>query len=157
MAERLSTGFVNATQITGSTLATMANGVIGILSGTQPADANDTESGSLLMLLTLNSGAFTGGVATNGLNMDAVVAGVLYKAAAEVWSGVGLAAAGTGTTATWYRWYDNAYTTGASTTAVRVDGAIGTTSAYEMRMANTTIVEDGPSTVSTFTYTRPRS
>jgi len=157
MAERLSTGFVNATQVTGCTKDVMANGVIGIFSGTQPASANDTEAGSLLMLLTLNSGAFVGGVATNGLNMDAVVDGVLYKAAAEVWSGVGLAAAGTGTTATWYRWYANAYTTGASTSAVRVDGAIGTTSAYEMRMSNTTIVENGPSTVSTFTYTRPRS
>jgi len=155
--ERLSTGFVNATQIAGSTKDIMANGVIGIYSGTQPLSANDTESGSLLMLLTLEGGAFVGGEATNGLNMDAVVDGVLFKAAAEVWKGVGLPAAGTGTTATWYRWYDNAFTKGASTTAVRLDGSIGTTSSYEMRMSNTTIVENGPSTVSTFTYTRPRS
>jgi len=157
MAEKLSTGFVNKTQTEGSTVTVMANGVIGIFSGTQPTTANDTETGTLLMRLTLNSAAFEGGVATNGLNMDAVVDGVLYKAAAEIWSGVGLAAAGTGTQATWYRWYDNSYTTGADTTSARVDGAIGTTSSFEMRMANTTIVEDGPSTVSTFTYTRPRA
>jgi len=157
MPLRLSTGFVHASQVTDDTVAIMANSVIGIFSGTQPADANDTEAGTLLMLLTLNSGAFTGGVATNGLNMETDVAGVLSKAAAEVWSGIGLAAAGAGTTATWFRWYANAYTTGASTSAVRIDGGIGTTTAYQMRMSNTTIVENGPSVVSTFTYTRPRA
>jgi hypothetical protein len=157
MAERLSTGFVNAVNVTGSVKSLMADGIVAIYSGTQPTTADDTESGTLLMLLTLNSGAFTPGVATNGLNMDVSVAGVLAKAVAEVWSGLGLAAAGTGTVAGWFRWYDNDMVTGASTTAVRVDGSIGTTTAYELRMSNTTIVENGPSTVSTFTYTTPKA
>ena len=157
MAERLSTGFVDAVNTVGSVKSIMANGVISIYSGAQPTTADDAESGTLLMKLTLNSGAFTPGVATNGLNMDVSVAGVLAKAVAEVWSGVGLAAAGTGTTAGWFRWYYNNMVTGASTTARRVDGAIGTTTAYEMRMSNTTIVQDGPSTVSTFTYTTPKA
>lgn len=157
MPLRLSSGFAHATQVTGSTLATMANGTIHIYSGTQPADANDTEAGTLLMKITLNSGAFTGTPSTtNGINMETDVAGVLSKAVAEVWSGVGLAAAGTGTEATWFRWYSNAYETGAGTSKVRVDGGIGTTTAYQMRMSNTTIVENGPSVVTAFTFTRPR-
>lgn len=157
MAERLSTGFVNARNVTGCVKDIMAYGVIYIFSGTQPADADNVETGTLLMKLTLNGGAFVPGVNTNGLNMDVSTGGVLAKAVAEVWSGIGLAAAGTGTVAGWYRWYDNDVTTGASTTAIRVDGAIGTSTSYEMRMTNTTIVENGPSTVSTFTYTAPRS
>jgi len=157
MAERASTGFVNAVNTVGCVKDIMANGVIGIYSGTQPATADATENGSLLMLLTLESGAFEGGTATNGLNMDVSTAGVLAKAVAEIWSGVGLAAAGEGTTSTWFRWYDNDYVTGASSVAVRYDGSIGTTTSYEMRMANTTIVEDNPTVVNTFNYRNPMS
>lgn len=154
MAERLSTGFVNAVNQTGSVKATMQDSVIGIFSGTQPANADATEgAGSLLMLITVDGGAFTGGSATNGLEMGTSTDGVLSKAAGETWKGTGLAAASTGTTATWFRWYANAYTTGASTSAVRIDGAIGTTSAYEMQMSNTSIVEDVEAIVNTFTYT----
>lgn len=157
MAERLSTGFVNAVNETGSVKSIMANGVIHIYSGAQPANADAVETGDLLMKITVDAGAFTGGVATNGLNMGVSTDGVLAKAAAETWKGEGLAAAGTGTTAGYFRWYDNNETTGASTTAVRVDGAIGTSSAYELQMTNTTIAENGPSTINTFTYTTPKS
>jgi len=72
---------------------------------------------------------------------------------AEVWSGDGLAAAGTGTVAGWFRWYDNDAVTGASTSSIRLDGSIGTTSSYEMQLSNTNIVEDGPALFPTFTYT----
>jgi hypothetical protein len=161
MALRLSTGFAHATNVIGDTKTVMAEGVIAIFDGTQPADADLTEAGyNLLMYLTLDGNAFTpgGGAGCNGLNMDVDVAGVLSKAVAEVWSGVGLAAAGTGgTTAVWFRWYDSSHTTGASTSAIRVDGSIGTTTLYQMRMSNTTIVTGGPSVVSSFTYTRPRA
>lgn len=158
MAERLSTGFVQALNTVGSVKSILANSVIYIYSGTQPATADDTETGTLLMKLTLNGGAFVSGVATNGLNLDISAGGVMAKAVAEVWSGIGLAAAGTaGTVAGWFRWYANTVVQGASTTGVRVDGAIGTTTSYEMRMANTTIVENGPSTVQAGTYTSPKS
>lgn len=157
MAERLSTGFVNARNITGSLVSMMANSVIHIYSGTQPADADSVETGTLLMKLTLSSGAFVPGVGTNGLNMGVSTGGVLEKAAAETWSGLGLTAAGTGTAAGWFRWYANDVTTGASTVAIRMDGAIGTTTAYEMRMSNTIIVDGNPTVVSTFTYTTPKA
>lgn len=157
MAERLSTGFVNARNVTGCVKDIMANGIIHIYSGTQPADADAVETGDLLMKLTLGSGAFVPGVATNGINMGTSTGGVLSKDGSEVWSGIGLTIAGTGTAAGWYRWYANDAVTGASTTAVRVDGAIGTSTSYEMRMSNTIIVENGPSTVNTFTFTSPRA
>lgn len=156
MAEKFSTGTRNA-MLTGESFKDIfANGVCAIYSGTQPTDADAAEgAGSLLMLLTLSGGAFTPGSATNGINFGVATNGVLAKDALEVWSGLGLAAAGSGTTATWFRFYDNDMVTGASTTARRFDGAIGTSTSYDMRMSNTTVVEDGPSTVSTFTVTIP--
>jgi len=157
MAERLSTGFVDAVNQTGSVKAVMVNGIIALYSGSQPATADAAETGDLLGLVTLASGAFTPGVATNGLEMGTSAAGVLSKAAAEVWSGVGLAAASTGTTAGWFRWYDNAMTTGISTTAVRVDGAIGGSASFEMQGSNVVIVEDVEFVINTFTYTQPKA
>jgi len=156
MAERLSTGFVNAINVTGSVKTIMANSVIHVYSGTQPTTADAAETGTLLMIYTLASGAFVPGVATNGLNMGTSTDGVLVKAVEEVWSGIGLAAASTGTAAGWFRWYANDVITGASTTAIRIDGAIGSSSSYELQMTNTVIAEDGPSTISTFNYTSPK-
>lgn len=156
MAERLSTGHVNS-QLD-KTRTDYANGILCIFGGaSQPATANDAETGTLLCKITLNSGAFTGGVSTNGINFGAPVDGVLSKAAAETWSGVGLAAAGTGTVATYYRFYANDYTTGPSTTAKRFDGAISTSSSAELQMSVTTIVEGVTVTVNTFTFTQPKA
>ena len=153
--ERLSTGHVQA-QLANLKTA-YANGILCIFSGTQPADADAVETGTLLAKITVDSGAFVGGTATNGLNFDDPVAGVLAKAAAETWSGVGLAAAGTGTVAGWFRFYANDYITGASASAVRFDGAISTSSTSELQMSITTTAESAPIVVGTFNYTLPRT
>lgn len=156
MAEKFSTGDVQSAANALKTSYT--NGVIGIFGGTQPATANDSEGAApLLCLITEDAGAFTGGVATNGINFDTPVDGVLSKATAEVWKGLGTAAAGTGTTATWFRHYSNAYTTGASTTAARYDGAITTASTAELQMTNQTVVENVPVEISTYTRTVKRT
>lgn len=155
MAEKFSTGHAQA--VCAAVRTAYTNGVLALFSGAQPADCNDTEgAGSLLALITVGSGAFVAGQPGNGLNFDAPVAGVLSKAAAETWSGNGLAAAGTGTVATWFRFYANAYVTGASTAAVRFDGAISTASTAELQLSVTTIVEGVPVIINTFTYTPPR-
>lgn len=157
MAERLSTGLADAINTVGSVKDIMDLGVIEIRSGSQPASADDAEEGVLLMLLTVDSLAFTPGTGVNGLSMGTSVDGVLGKAA-ETWSGVGLAAAGSGgLVAGHFRWYDKNYTKGASTTAVRMDGAIGASAAYELQMSNTTIVEAVAAVVQTFNYTTTRS
>ncbi len=156
MAERFSISHANA--VCAAVRTAYANGVLAIYGGaSQPADAEDNEAGTLLALITLASGAFTPGVATNGLNFDAPSAGVLSKAAAETWSGVGLAAAGTGTTATYFRFYDNSQDTGASPTGLRFDGAVGTSSLSELQMTVTTIVEGAPVVINSFTYSPPRA
>ena len=156
MAERFTT--THADMICTAVKNAYANGVLAIYGGaSQPADANDAETGTLLALITVASGAFTPGVATNGLHFDDPSAGVLSKAAAETWSGVGLAAAGTGTTATYFRFYDNIMDVGASPTGLRFDGAIGTTSAAELQMSVSTIVSGAPVVINSFTYTPARS
>ena len=156
MASTYSTGDANASASAMKTA--YANAIIVIFGGTKPATANDTEgSAPILAIITLNSGAFTAGVATNGINLSNPVDGVLSKASGETWSGVGTAAAGTGTTATWFRHYSNAYVTGASTTAARWDGTIGTTTSYQMQTANTTVVEGVPFVINSFTRTVKRS
>lgn len=155
MAKKFSTGDANVRAAAIKTAYT--NGVIGIFGGTQPATANDSEgSAPLLALITLNGGAFTAGVATNGINLSDPVDGVLSKASGEIWSGNGTSAAGAGTAATWFRHYTNAYVTGASATS-RYDGAIGTTTAYEMQMVNNTIVQDVPVLCNGYTRTIKRT
>lgn len=156
MAERFSTGHAN--MVCEAVKTAYANGVLAIFGGAaQPADCNSTEAGTLLCLITVGSGAFTPGVATNGLNFGTVADGSVSKASGETWSGVGLAAAGTGTTATYFRFYDNDYITGASTTATRFDGAISTSSTAELQLGVTTIADGVPVTITSFTYTPPRA
>ena len=157
MAEKFSTAHVNAAMA--AIKIAYAYCVIGLYDGTQPASAEATEgTANLLCLITLNGGAFTGGVTTNGLTFDDPAAGVLSKPSGVIWKGTGTAAAGSGgTTATWFRVYDNSYTTGADTTSCRWDGAIGTSTSYELRMTNPVIVKDVEVTISAFNLTLPMS
>ena len=69
---------------------TFANGVIEVYSGAQPATADAAVTGTLLGTVTLGSGAFTPGVATNGLTFAAAAAGAVAKTG--VWSFNGVAA-----------------------------------------------------------------
>jgi hypothetical protein len=126
------------------------NCICDIYSGSQPANADAAETGTKLCTITLSSGAFSGGSATNGLNFGEVSSGVLSKEAGEVWSGVGLASG----TAGWFRFYDNNYTTGASTTAVRFDGSVAT-SGGQLNISNTTITVGGTTTVDSVALTFP--
>lgn len=125
-----------------------ANGILEIYSGSQPADADTAESGTKLLRITVSSGAVTPGVATNGLDFDAPSGGVLSKAAAETWSGVGLA---TGT-AGWFRFYTNMYHTGSGTSKVRFDGSVSTSGA-QLNLSSLSIVEAATTTIDTFTVT----
>lgn len=157
MALRISTGFRTAllghgSGANGSLKDLLADGVIGIFSGSQPADADTVESGTLLVLITESSGAFTGGVATNGLEFGDAAAGVIAKASGEVWSGVGLV---TGT-AGWFRFYDNGYVTGASSTEIRFDGSVSTSGA-QLNLSSTTITLSATHTIDAFTITMPAS
>lgn len=130
----------------------LRDGVIEIYTGTQPATADLTESGTKLLRITLNSLAFTPGSPTNGLNLATAIAGVASKESGETWSGEGL----TDGTAGWFRYYSNAYTTGASSTAIRFDGVCGVGSG-ELRMSSLTVATGATTTVDSGSITQPAS
>ena len=128
----------------------LRNGVIEIYTGTQPATADLAESGTKLLRITVASGAFTAGAAANGLNLGTPASGVVSKETAEVWSGVGLANG----TAGWFRFYSNAYETGASSTAARFDGVCGVGTG-ELRMSTLTVATGATTTVDSGSITQP--
>lgn len=129
--------------------ATFANGVIDIYSGSQPASADAAVTGTLLGRVTLNSGAFTAGVATNGLTFGAPSGGVVAKTG--VWSFNGVAAG----TAGWFRLKGNALDSDAlSTTLPRVDGSIATSGA-DMNLSNIAIAIGAPNTIDSFSFQIP--
>lgn len=148
MAIRLSTGLINATMSTSSFKSALegASGfLIDIYSGTQPANPDTAASGTLLVTVSL------GGTGAGMHFEDAAVAGVLLKDAAETWSGEAVA---TGT-AGWWRLRRTSDTgTGASTTASRMDGSIGTSGA-DMNQGTLTVTTGAPFLIPTAEYILP--
>lgn len=145
---RLSTGLCNAVLTGGSgngVKASLDGGFINIYSGTQPATADAGATGTLLGTITKDGDGVT------GLTFDAAAAKVLSKAAAEAWKMVGAAAG----TAGWFRFYKSGDTlTASSTTAKRLDGAIGTSGA-ELNLSNLSIDVGQVNTCDAFTITMP--
>lgn len=153
MAERFSTGLRNQVLKAGgdSYADALLDGIIYLFTGSQPSSADATEgTATNLVKITLASGAFVSGVATNGIELELAVLGVLSKKVAEVWSGVNLADGVIG----WGRFYANTVVQGESTTAIRMDFAVSQSGA-ELSAGNTTVVTGGTTTISTFTITLP--
>lgn len=150
MTLRLSTKLRDNLAGTTGFASTFANGYIEIYSGTQPATADAAVTGTLLGTVTLGSGAFTPGVATNGLTFAAASGGAVSKSG--VWSFNGVAAG----TAGWFRLKTNAEAVGGilSTTLARLDGSIAVSGA-DMNLSNIAISIGAPNTVDVFTWTQP--
>ena len=156
MAERFSTGLRNTIlKASGSSLAdALANGVIYLYSGTQPATADATEgTATKLVEISVASVAYVPSTGANGLNMDVAASGIVSKATGEVWSGVNLADGTIG----WGRFYGNAdpVVTGVSTTAIRFDFAVSQGGITELSAGSTSVLASGTTTISTFTVTCP--
>jgi hypothetical protein len=146
---RFSTGLRNAILNSSGIKEQMANGIIRLYSGAQPASADSAVSGTLLCEYTLDGGAFSHGSATNGINFDDPVSGVLSKAAAEAWRGLGLADGVGG----YFRFCANpADAGGASTTLARIDGSVGK-SASDLNLSNVNITVGVPNTIDVFNIT----
>ena len=149
MTLRLSTAL--RTNLAGATgfATTFANGIIEIRTGTQPATADTAASGTLLGTVTLASGAFTPGTATNGLTFAAASGGAVSKSG--IWSMAGIAAG----TAGWFRLKANALDDNTlSTTLPRLDGSIAVSGA-DMNLSNISIAIGAPTTIDSFTWTQP--
>lgn len=112
-------------------------------SGTRPADADATEAGggTVLTQITLPTPAFAASASAGSI------------AKSGTWQDLSADASGT---ADWFRMYDSAVTTGASTTAIRIDGTVGlNTGTFDLEFDNIIFTATDPITVDTFTVTIP--
>jgi hypothetical protein len=135
---KFSTGFRDELLDGVDAMATkFANGFLDIFSGAQPADADTTEgAGTLLASVLLPALPFAA----------AAVSGAIAKLG--TWEDTSANAAGT---AAWFRLYDSAHTTGASTSAVRMDGTVGLDSGtFDLEFANIVFVLADPIVIDTF-------
>ena len=149
MTVRLSTKLRDNLAGTTGFASTFANGVIEIYSGSQPVSADNAVSGILLGTVTLGSGAFTPGTATNGLTFAAASGGAASKSGVWSFNGVAVGTAG------WFRLKGNAADAGAlSTVLPRLDGSIATSGA-DLNLSNISIAVGAPNTIDSFAWTTP--
>ena len=159
----LLTGIVNTTEVFaaatvlayargGSLKDILKDGVIRIYSGAQPADPDTAVSGTLLLEISVDAGAFVAGAFDNGLEFeDDPLAGEIEKASGETWQDTGIAAGVAG----YFRFVGNPTDAGgASTTLPRIDGSVGTSGA-DLNMSNTTIAIGATYTLDSFKLTLP--
>lgn len=145
MALSLSTGLRNGILDT-SALNTLLNaGEIRIWSGSAPATADDTATGTLLVTINTSTGS---GFDLKFLNT--AVSGVLSKSA-NTWDGVAVA---TGTAGYFRYCASTSDANGTSTTEVRIQGAVSTSGA-ELNMSSTSITSAATTTIDTFDITMP--
>ena len=121
-------------EMLGAVKTQLADGVIYLYSGTQPASADAAVTGTLIATVTVDSGAWTAGSPTNGLEFGTVADAEMDKAAAENWKFTCTTAGTIG----WGRFVGNAADNGAlSTTLPRIDFSVGVTSG-DCRMSKVT-------------------
>lgn len=135
----------------GSMKDIMADGVLRIYSGSQPANADAAVAGTLLVEITVDGGAFVHGAQANGLYLDDASSGAISKPSGVTWKGTAVA---TGT-AGWARWCANPSDTGgSSTTLARIDMSVGTSNA-DLILVSTTITAALEYSLNNVTLTRP--
>jgi hypothetical protein len=135
----------------GSLKDVMKDGVIYIYSGAQPTSADAAVQGTLLMTVTVSSGAWVAGAFGNGLEFENDPTDGVIEKNSEVWSSVAVA---TGT-AGWFRFCGNATDAGlASTVLPRIDGNLGTSGA-DLVMPSTAITLGRTYTIDDFAITLP--
>jgi len=155
-AEGAGAQVIIVTCVGGSYAGIFRNGVMEIRTGPQPADPDAAETGSLLLTITLNGGAFVAGAPANGINFGQVSDGEMKKAidpatgVAEIWSGIAVADG----TAGWFRIYTNDYDDGADSTAVRLDGSVAT-SGSQLNMTSTSIITGVATTIDSVSLNMP--
>jgi hypothetical protein len=151
MTIRASTGLKNAMLGTVGLQTALTDGVIRVYSGSQPASADNAVTGTLLMEITLNGGAFSHGSPTNGLEWDTPTAGTISKPVADAWQGAGI----TDGVAGWARFCANPLDDGSSsTTLARVDMSVGKGTG-DLQLSNVNVATSAPITVDVATLRLP--
>lgn len=130
----------------GSFAQVFANSVMDGYSGTRPSSGADAaETGTKLISFTKDAGAFVAGTSTNGINFGDMSGTTLQGAIdpntgiTEVIRGIGLVAGTVG----YCRLYANAYTTGASSSAVRADGIVSDSGGGDVNFSTTKTIVVG--------------
>lgn len=147
MAVRQSTGMVNS--LAAAMMSDFALGFIELYGvSNQPDDGDDTETGTLLGLITKDGDGSTGLTFATGDDAGEI------KKSSETWT-ANFSAAGT---VLWARVYDANHTKGASTTAKRFDVAAGVAgSGASLIMSTTTAEISGTALVQSFIYRIPKA
>jgi hypothetical protein len=131
--------------------AALADGVLRIYTGVQPADADQAVTGSLLATITLSGGVFNHGSPANGLNWDTPEGGTISKPAASTWTGTGSAVGVAG----WARFSGNPVDSGVqSTSLARLDMSVGKGTG-DLQLSNVNIEVSAPVTVDVATIRLP--
>jgi len=144
MALQLSTGLRNKLLDTAAFRTIFNLGFVKLYSGTVPASADATLTGSLVLTLSNNA------TATGLTFASAAAGGVITKTLAEVWSGNAVATA----TVTHYRLVTSTDSGVLSTTDARVQGLVGL-SAAEMILPVVALVNTTLYPVDTFSIGLP--
>ena len=145
-------GTVVAVAKGGSLKDVFKDGVIKIYSSSQPDEADDAATGTLLGTVTVSSGAFVAGAFDNGLEFENdPLSGEIEKSASEVWSFSAVA----GGIAGYFVLCGNAADAMAESTLLpRITGTIGTSGA-DLITGTTTIVSGRTYTIDSFKITLP--
>lgn len=142
---KVSTGLRNQLLDSGNLKAALAGGLLLIYGGAEPVSADDAATGTLLC--TISAGG-TGA----GLNLGAAAGGSIPKAPAQTWSGINVASG----TATHFRYVAAGDTGIASTTALRLQGNVGTEDAA-LLLSAVNLVNGAPQVIDAVTLTLPAS
>jgi hypothetical protein len=135
----------------GSLKDILRDGVLRIYSGSQPSSPDAAVSGTLLLEVSVDAGAFVHGAFDNGLEFGDAADGAISKASGETWQDTGIASG----TAGWFRFVGNPTDDGsASTSLPRLDGNVGTSGA-DLNMSSTAVVAGSTYTIDSFTLTLP--
>jgi hypothetical protein len=149
MAIRISTGartaLLGGTGGTAGLKTLLEGGVIDIFTGSQPASADYTETGTKLVRISSTCGTNE----TDGVRFGTAASGVL-PLTTPAWQGTVTAAGVAG----WFRFYGTGGTSGTSATEKRFDGAVGVSGA-DLNLSYTSLVVGTVVTISTFNVTEP--
>jgi len=150
MTIRLSTGLRDGMLNATGMKEAFTNGVLYLYTGAQPASADNAVSGTLLVIISKDEGAFAFGNASNGLNLAVPSGGVVAKNA-DNWLGNGI----TDGTIGWFRLMGNpADALGSSTSLPRLDGSVANSGA-DLNLGNIIVTAAAPFGVNTFSFTLP--
>jgi len=134
-------------------LTIFKHGIMEVRSSPMPSTADVAETGTLLLKFTVDAGAFTAGVSTNGLQFEFNSAGQIQILSTQTWQASGI----TDGTAYYARIYDNAYITGndaVNLQSPRIQGRVGT-SGQDFDITSTSVVSGVLNTCDSMNITQP--